>query len=519
MLSRLEARRVALQRRLDQARPAPERNRLGQFATPPALALSLARHAAALLASASPRRALRLPIRLIEPALGTGAFYSAALQALGPGAMERATGIELDPALAAAARTLWGRRGLEVIEADFTALPAPTGAAGYDLLLSNPPYVRHHHLLPAQKRRLRQVCAAGPDGVTLSGLCGLYCHFIVLGLRWLVPEGLGLWLVPAEFLDTNYGAALRDFLCQRARLLQVHRFDAADRQFGDALVSSAVVVARPGPPGPDHAVRLSRGGSPEAPAVEVRVAAADLLGRRWPASLVSLPTPIPTPLREPPLSSCFTIRRGLATGSNDFFILPLERARALGLPEAYLRPILPGVRRLPAAAEVIDGDAAGWPVLPVRLALLDCAADEDQLRAAHPALWSYLQEGRAAGLHQGYLASRRRPWFAQERRPAAPFLCTYMGRGTCGQAPLRFLWNRSAATAPNVYLMLYPTGALAQVLAQQPARGAAVLAALRGLQEELLAGGRVYGGGLHKIEPRELGGLPAGAVLRAAGLA
>jgi adenine-specific DNA-methyltransferase len=62
------------------------------------------------------------------------------------------------------------------------------------------------------------------------------------------------------------------------------------------------------------------------------------------------------------------------------------------------------------------------------------------------------------------------------------------------------------ATATNVYLMLYPKPALAKVLLNKPELLKKVWQALDRISDEALMGeGRVYGGGLHKLEPRELG--------------
>ena len=59
--------------------------------------------------------------------------------------------------------------------------------------------------------------------------------------------------------------------------------------------------------------------------------------------------------------------------------------------------------------------------------------------------------------------------------------------------------------------MLYPRVPLQAALVRTPALGAVVLSLLQELDAERLMGaGRVYGGGLHKLEPRELAGLPAG---------
>lgn len=106
----------------------------------------------------------------------------------------------------------------------------------------------------------------------------------------------------------------------------------------------------------------------------------------------------------------------------------------------------------------------------------------------------------------------------QEQRPAAPFLCTYMGRGTGKTKPFRFIWNKSHATAPNVYLMLYPTGALKEALRARPGLAADVFAFLNSIGAEMLrSSGRVYGGALHKVEPKELASLPAGALAKLVG--
>ena len=62
--------------------------------------------------------------------------------------------------------------------------------------------------------------------------------------------------------------------------------------------------------------------------------------------------------------------------------------------------------------------------------------------------------------------------------------------------------------------MLYPRGDLAAMLRRQPDRGGEVLDILgRVSGYDLRGAGRVYGGGLHKIEPRELGRISAAPLI------
>jgi hypothetical protein len=86
-----------------------------------------------------------------------------------------------------------------------------------------------------------------------------------------------------------------------------------------------------------------------------------------------------------------------------------------------------------------------------------------------------------------------------------------MGRGLeKRERPFRFILNNSNATALNVYLMLYPTPMLAHAMGKDKLLISKIWEVLKEVPAEVLLGeGRVYGGGLYKMEPRELANLPA----------
>ncbi len=498
----IEERRREEQVRLDRLKTALERNRLGQFATPSELALSLARYARAHLRNN--------PVRFLDPAIGTGSFFSALSRVFPPEQIERAAGIEVDPSFADAARELWSGEGLRVLEGDFTTQhPEPL----YNLVLTNPPYVRHHHIPGAEKERLRTQLAKSLR-LEISGLAGLYCYFLLLCHGWLEERGLAIWLIPSEFMDVNYGAVLRRYLTEHVTLLHIHRFCPSDVQFTDALVSSAVVAFRNTPPTPEHRVRFSFAGPIDNPRSEALVPL-DTLRRshKW----TQLPGTISAAEKaELKLGDIFHIKRGLATGSNSFFILNQEQIEQWQIPRQFLKPILPGPRHL--ANDVVDALADGTPDLSRRLFLLDCPETEASIESNWPRFYAYVKIGHEEKISESYLASRRAPWYSQEKRPPAPFLCTYMGRSRGGKPPFRFIWNRSTATAHNVYLMLYPRGPLLHALQEHPELLSEVFEALKRIAPaQLISGGRVYGGGLHKVEPNELAQIPANFVLESVG--
>lgn len=495
----IEGRRQAEQTRLDTLKTAAERNKWGQFATPFELALSLARYAHKILAQGR--------LRFLDPAIGTGSFYSALSQAVPAKTVEAATGIELDPLFADVARNLWGKSGLQIVQGDFTKQKPP--AQRFNLVLTNPPYVRHHHLESEAKERLKAQLARSLN-MEISGLAGLYCYFLLLCHDWIEEQGLAIWLIPSEFMDVNYGVTLRRYLTERVTLLHIHRFCPTDVQFTDALVSSAVVVFRKSSPPPGHRVRFSFAGPIESPSTEALVPL-DVLrhSRKW--------TQFPARTNfentdEPTLGDLFVIKRGLATGSNSFFILSGEETKTWHIPRRFLKPILPGPRYL--TADIIDPRHDGAPAVSPQLYLLDCSEPEEKIKASWPRFYAYLQKGRDEDIHASYLASHRAPWYSQEQRPPAPFLCTYMGRSANGRHPFRFIWNRSDATAHNVYLMLYPKSRLQEALNNHPDLAAKVFEALQRVTPgQFISEGRVYGGGLHKVEPKELAQIPARDVL------
>ncbi|MYD51462.1 MAG: SAM-dependent DNA methyltransferase [Dehalococcoidia bacterium] len=498
----LESRRLLVQANLDAAKDQLERNRMGQFATPTKLAIEILQYARVLVPEST-------TVRFIDPAFGTGAFYSALLQVFPDDRLACAIGYEIDPHYGTPAAKLWSNTILETRLEDFTlAVPPKTDSEKFNLLVCNPPYVRHHHIVRAEKQRLK-LKAKKVSGSDVSGLAGLYCYFLNLSHAWMAEGGLAAWLIPSEFMDVNYGISVKRYLLDKVTLLHVHRFDPKEVQFGDALVSSSVVWIRKGKTPLNHAVRMTFGGSLQEPSLD-RIVPNDVLRDNLDWTQYSMNESHHEP-DSPVLSDYFRIQRGLATGNNKYFILSAEEIERRELPLEAFRPILPSPRYI--VNDEVHTDTEGDPLLNRRLFLLDSQLSEATIKEWSPALGAYLEEGKAQGVSEGYLCRHRIPWYSQERRPAAPFLCTYIGRGKKNGQPFRFILNHSQATAPNSYLMLYPRESILKALNETPQLKRQIWAFLQEICPNAMIGkGRVYGGGLHKLEPKELGKVPAAAL-------
>lgn len=444
-------------------------------------------------------------IRFLDPALGTGAFYSALLQSFPRRRIREAVGFEIDAQIAETARSLWRNSGLKVRLADFMRHEIARPANRFNLIVCNPPYARHHHLTGGEKARLRQRVLS-ISGRTISGLASLYAHFLLCSHAWASENALSVWLIPAEFMDVNYGVGLKEYLTSNVTLLRIHRFDPEDVQFEDALVSSSVVCFRNSPPPRDFTVNLTFGGQLDTPKIQRSVSILNLQPEaKW---RLTSGLKVGATKHIPKLSDFFNIKRGLATGDNRFFILSEEMVREHRLPAQFLKPILPSPRYL--AEDIIAADAQGRPLIKPGLFLLDCALPEGKVKADFPDLWRYLEKGKR-DVANGYLCKSRSPWYSQECRPAPMFLCTYMARkrGSNGKA-FRFILNHSNATAANVYLLMYPKPELLEAFEHQPHLRDDVWLWLQQLESEALTNeARIYGGGLHKLEPKELGNVKA----------
>ena len=457
--------------------------------TPPELAQAIATYALSLLEP-------NAPVHFGDPAVGNGAFYAALLRVLPKKDLASAVGVDISARQVEAAQSRWGHRGLTVMRADYLHLERLEPRT---LILANPPYLRHQDIPASYKRRLRERASVIADTL-VDAKSGQYVYFLILSHRWLAADGVAAWLVPSGFMRSQYGQGVRRYLTEEVALVRIHQFGVDDPQFENAKVLPAVVVFRKTIPKSTQEVTFSVGGTLDSPE-SLRVVTIGTLRKenRW-----SLSCPrhhMDTSALA--IGDVFSVRRGIATGANDFFVLARKEARALDIPDSVLRPILPKSRRL--QSDIVERDGDGWPIVEPQLCVIDCGLAEEEIRLRYPRLNEYLAGARDRGILERNLVRNRRLWYQQEQREPAMFLCTYMGRGTADRLPLRFIWNKSDAIATNAYLMLYPSEELARVLKTGRQVQKEVFDLLqRAAADTVMQLSRTYSGGLKKIEPREL---------------
>lgn len=468
-----------------------KKNVYGQVSTPPELAneiVSYIHNTCGFLPES---------IRYGDPSVGTGSFFYALKAVFKENLIESSIGIEIDPFTAFNTEKKWGQRGLNVVHKNFFDYDL---SQKRDLIISNPPYVRHHKISKKDKFELRDRVKS-LLGLKASGLTSLYVYFLLLSHEWLKEGGLGVWLIPSEFMETNYGAVLRSYLTNYVRLLSIHRYSPKDLKFEGVTVTSCLVVYQKIMPVENDIVKVTRGGSLLSPEEITKISIDDLRqSDKWPLNISSIYNKVGDSLL---IGDLFDVKRGIATGANSLFILKLADYNRYDIPERCIKPILPNPRFL--KENVIENDDRGWPIIKNIYILIDCDIPEDQLNKECPELYNYFEKNNADNLKERYLIKSRSLWYKQEKRIPPRFLCTYFGRKKSGKRSFRFIFNKSDAVATNAYLLMYPKEPLVKLLEKDNSYYEKIYGCLQEINEgSLIDNGRIYGGGLYKLEPKEL---------------
>lgn len=185
------------------------------------------------------------------------------------------------------------------------------------------------------------------------------------------------------------------------------------------------------------------------------------------------------------------LKRGIATGGNDFFVFTKEFAKRRRLTK-YSREILASPKfskgfsfsRLDMKALEDDGK----PTLLLYSNEETPSSDE---------LKSHLREGEKRGISKSYLCRNRNPWYKVDRREPPDAFLTYMGR----KYP-RFILNEADALYLNNSHGLY----LRDGGDKKRKKSLLLFLNVFFSKNYLRRFSKRYSGGMFKIEPRDLEG-------------
>ncbi len=452
--------------RIIEMRSAIVRRGMGQVFTPPALVDQMVDWAFA-----------QTPSRIVDCGCGSGRFALAAARAA---SHAQVIAVDLDPLSTLACRANAAVLGIDTVSVrneDFVRMPLEP-MDGRTAFIGNPPYVRHHNI-PADLKVWARREADNLGWSRWSGLAGLHAVFFMAVVSKSAAGDVGCLLTSSEWLDVNYGRAMRDALLNGAGGRSVHVLRPEARAFDGAMVTASIVCFERGHRASSIRIQSARRpsdlqdlGRKGRPVSRSRLEATDA----W-SELVAPKKRAPQGLVR--LGDYVRVSRGAVTGGNHFFLLTREAAAEFGVSEHCV----PAVTR---AREVLESGGR-----------LDSSMAERCLLVASPVaakaskeLSAYLDKwGRE--VRDGYVCQSRNPWYAVPlKQPQV--VATYMGRGRPAYA-----LNPGSMPIVNVVHGLYPK----VVLDGEQLQG---LVNYLNSGEEHGSCGRTYQGGLRKYEPGEM---------------
>ncbi|ODA67352.1 N5-glutamine S-adenosyl-L-methionine-dependent methyltransferase [Methyloligella halotolerans] len=353
------------------------------------------------------------PNRIIDPGVGSARFLLRA-GAVFPTA--QLVGIDIDPVATLMARANLSVAGLgfrsRVILMDYRLFTEQID--GTTLYIGNPPYVRHHQIMPEWKEWLRAE-ALNLD-LTASKLAGLHVYFFLATARAAKPNDVGVFVTASEWLDVNYGALVRSLMLGKLGGKSVTVVEPTAQPFPDAATTAAITTFEIGTKPRSLCFKrvddLSKLGELEKGRkvhrdrlfVEQRWSHLTRAGEKPPEGFVEL-------------GELCRVHRGTVTGANGVWIAGPHSA---DLPESVLYPTITRAR------EVLDAEGLLSDVAGLRR-VIDLPADLDELNTEDRSLVArFLRTAQAMGANKGYVARHRKAWWSVGLRAPAPIFAIWL---------------------------------------------------------------------------------------------
>jgi SAM-dependent methyltransferase len=425
---------------------------------------------------------------ILDPGCGSGALSIQLASHKARGTC-KIIGLDVDPVAVAMANASIRVRSIHDFRVDEANFLLDSFDLVPDGVACNPPYSRHHAIAAHEKAAIHDQIAER-TGMRLSRLSALHVLFLVRALEVTSDDARLAFITPSDWLDVNYGRPVKEHLLAHSHIEALIMFEPESLFFDGARTTAAITLIRKGASGPTRVIRLGRE-LPDPGEVLEAISGGGALDSELVTLSATRKWARQTPARTAVgirLGDVAQIRRGVATGANSFFVISERRRRQLKLRRRTLKPCVASPRRIPfdeisnESLESLPDEAPRW--------LVDCS--DPTAICAPTALGAYLRAGWLQGVPDGYLASQRTLWHAQEQRDSAPILFSYLNR----KRP-RFVRNRAGAVPLNNWLIIDPIeGVDIEALYAELCTAE--------IFDQLLARRRVYGGGLWKLEPNEL---------------
>jgi adenine-specific DNA-methyltransferase len=367
----------------------------------------------------------------------------------------------------------------------------------YDGIICNPPYFKFHDyenqtIINEIENRLK---------IKLNGFTNLYTLFLLKSIYQLNPDGRLAYIIPSEFLNSDYGKFVKSTLIKNKVLRHIVVFDFEENVFDDALTTACILLCS----NDKHSQKVKFSTIKKIDDLEqIRSYISQYPLNNSYESTISINDLEPeikwrkyyqqqNGIRYKnliPFSNVAKVVRGIATGANEYFTFSKSKANQYGIDEKYLLPCI--CKAADVKYNFFTKDDFISLVNRDRPAfLLNAIGSKDEN------VFKYIEFGEKSGIDKKYLTSRRTPWYSLENRPPSPIWVSVFNR-----SGLKFIRNEANIYNLTTFHCVYPV--------QNNLFGNVnidVLFAylLTDVAREIFEDNRrEYGNGLQKFEPNDL---------------
>lgn len=367
----------------------------------------------------------------------------------------------------------------------------------YDGIICNPPYFKFHDydnktILNEIENRLK---------IKLNGFTNLYTLFLLKSIYQLNPNGRLAYIIPSEFLNSDYGKAVKSALIKNKVLRHIGVFDFEESVFDDALTTACILLCSNDKHNqkvkfstikkindlelirtyiseyPLHSIDSSTFDNNKLePDVKWRKYYQEQNGIRY-KNLI-------------PFSSVAKVVRGIATGANEYFTFSKSKANQYGIDNKYLLPCI--CKAVDVKDNFFTEDNYHSLIKSDRQTyLLNAIGSKDEN------VLKYIDLGEKTGIDKKYLTACRTPWYSLENRPPSPIWVSVFNR-----SGLKFIRNEANISNLTTFHCVYPVqNSLFDNVNVELLFAYLLTDVAREIFED---NRREYGNGLQKFEPNDL---------------
>ncbi|SFU14028.1 adenine-specific DNA-methyltransferase [Algoriphagus locisalis] len=367
----------------------------------------------------------------------------------------------------------------------------------YDGVICNPPYFKFHDydnktILNEIENRLK---------IKLNGFTNLYTLFLLKSIYQLNSNGRLAYIIPSEFLNSDYGKLVKSALIKNNILRHIVVFDFEENVFDDALTTACILLCSNDEN--NQSVKFS---------TVKRISDLELVRTyisEYPLNSVDGST-FSVKALDPevkwrkyyqeqngiryknliPFSSVAKVVRGIATGANDYFTFSKLKANQYGIEEKYLLPCI--CKAIDVKDNFFTKDNYHSLIKSDRQTfLLNAIGSKDEN------VLKYIELGEKTGVDKKYLTSCRTPWYSLEKRPPSPIWVSVFNR-----SGLKFIRNEANISNLTTFHCVYPAQ---NSLFDNVNVDVLFAYLLTNIAREIFEDNRrEYGNGLQKFEPNDL---------------